>query len=138
MSYAGDLTPTEAWAFRLENPDAVLVDVRTVAEWETVGIPDLSSLERLVVFDEWVQAPSGTPNPTFLAELEEAGLAAGGGRPVVFLCRAGQRSIGAATAATAAGLGPAYNVLAGFEGVPDASGRRSGGWKSEGLPWGTR
>ena len=138
MSYAGDLTPTEAWAFLLENPDAVLIDVRTVAEWETVGIPDLSSLERLVVFDEWVRAPAGTPNPTFLAELEEAGLAAGGGRPVVFLCRAGQRSIGAATAATAAGLGPAYNVLAGFEGVPDASGRRSGGWKAESLPWGTR
>ncbi len=60
--------------------------------------------------------PAG-PNPRFLDQLVESGLTPGDERPVVFLCRSGQRSIGAARAATAAGLGPSYNVLEGFEGA---------------------
>ena len=46
MSYAGDITPEQAWTILRENPDAVLVDVRTDAEWRFVGVPDLSSLDR--------------------------------------------------------------------------------------------
>jgi rhodanese-related sulfurtransferase len=38
MSYAGDLTPQEAWA-KLEQ-GAILVDVRTEGEWAHIGIPD--------------------------------------------------------------------------------------------------
>ena len=42
----------------------------------------------------------------------------------------------AADALTAAGLGPAYNILDGFEGGFDAAGHRSvSGWKNAGLPW---
>mgnify|MGYP003511374629 CR=1 FL=1 len=42
----------------------------------------------------------------------------------------------AAEALTAAGLGPAYRILAGFEGGFDAAGHRSvSGWKNVGLPW---
>ncbi|MDQ1305765.1 MAG: Rhodanese-like protein, partial [Actinomycetota bacterium] len=29
MSYAGDITPADSWTLLNENPDAVLVDVRT-------------------------------------------------------------------------------------------------------------
>lgn len=135
-SYAGDLTPEQAWALLEENPEAVLVDVRTRAEWAYVGIPDATSLGRDAVLDEWVSFPSGAPNPGFVAELERAGLAEGDGRPIVFLCRSGQRSIGAAKAATAAGLGPAYNVLDGFEGGLDGEGHRGAtGWRAVGLPW---
>ena len=37
---------------------------------------------------------------------------------------------------TAAGLGPAYNILDGFEGGHDADGHRTvSGWKNAGLPW---
>ena len=46
MSYAGDITPQEAWKLLSDNPEAVLVDVRTDAEWRFVGVPDLSSLGR--------------------------------------------------------------------------------------------
>ena len=46
VSYAGDLTPEQAWELLRENPDAVLVDVRTDAEWKYVGVPDVSSLGR--------------------------------------------------------------------------------------------
>ena len=44
------------------------------------------------------------------------------GRPVYLLCRSGVRSRAAAEALTAAGLGPAFNVLEGFEGPHDARG----------------
>ena len=58
------------------------------------------------------------------------------GRPVVFLCRSGNRSIGAAEAATEAGIAPSYNVLDGFEGNLDEHKHRGGtGWKAVGLPW---
>ena len=53
VSYAGDITPLEAWKLLSDNPDAVLVDVRTDAEWRFVGVPDLSSLGREVVYIEW-------------------------------------------------------------------------------------
>lgn len=134
MSYAGDLTPREAWTLLEEHPEAVLVDVRTDAEWERVGVPDVAPLGRQALFVEWIRLPHHQRNPDFLGELEGAGLAPGDERPVVFLCRSGNRSIAAAEAATAAGLGPAYNVLEGFEGL----GAPGTGWRGAGLPWSRR
>lgn len=135
MSYAGDLTPQQAWDLLDATPDAVLVDVRTVGEWQQIGVPDISPLDgdREVVFTEWATAFG--PNPRFLDQLAEAGLVPGDGRPVIFLCRSGNRSIGAAVDATAAGFGPSYNVLEGFEGDTDHSGARTvNGWRLRGLP----
>ena len=138
MSYAGDITPLEAWKILTDNPQAVLVDVRTEAEWRFVGVPDLSSLGREVVYIEW-NTTDGKRNADFLSELQDripAADAAEGARPVVFLCRSGNRSIGAAEAATEAGIAPSYNVLDGFEGHLDADGHRGGvGWRAIGLPW---
>lgn len=132
MSYAGDITPQQAWQLLRDNPDAVLVDVRTDAEWRFVGVPDLSELGREVTYIEWNRF-DGHRNNDFVADLASAGIAAG---PVVFLCRSGNRSIGAAEAATAAGIAPSYNVLEGFEGDLDEQGHRGvGGWRTGGLPW---
>ncbi|BBY18036.1 rhodanese-like domain-containing protein [Mycolicibacterium litorale] len=134
MSYAGDITPEEAWQLLDDNPDAVLVDCRTDAEWRFVGVPDLSALSRDVVFIEWNRT-DGTRNPGFVDDLQAAGITPGE-RPVVFLCRSGNRSIGAAEAATAAGIGPSYNILDGFEGDLDEQKHRGRtGWKAVGLPW---
>ena len=133
MSYAGDITPEQAWELLSTDPEASLVDVRTHAEWSYVGVPDISSLDKPTAFVEWVGYPDGAKNENFVDEVRAAGVERG---PVVFLCRSGQRSIGAAEAATAAGLGPAYNVLDGFEGATDAEGHRgSAGWRAVGLPW---
>lgn len=133
MSYAGDITPQESWKVLSDNPDAVLVDVRTEAEWNWVGVPDLSGLGREVVFVQWTTANGRNEN--FVADLIAAGITPGD-RPVVFLCRSGNRSISAAEAATAAGIAPSYNVLDGFEGQLDAEGHRgSTGWRADGLPW---
>jgi rhodanese-related sulfurtransferase len=136
VSYAGDITPLQAWKLLSDNPQAVLVDVRTDAEWRFVGVPDLSSLGRDVVYVEWNKS-NGQHNNSFLAELQDKIPAAGEGeRPVVFLCRSGNRSIGAAEVATEAGLTPSYNVLDGFEGQLDVHGHRGEtGWRAVGLPW---
>ncbi|PVU82717.1 sulfurtransferase [Cellulomonas sp. WB94] len=134
--YAGDLTPQQAWDVLAADERAVLVDVRTDAEWRYVGVPDTSSLGRRPALIEWVTYPSGLPNPYFVASLAAAGLAPGDERPVLFLCRSGVRSVAAATAATAAGFGPAYNVLQGFEGDVGPDGHRGAhGWRAAGLPW---
>jgi len=134
VSYAGDITPEEAWKMLNEDPDAVLVDVRTAAEWKFVGVPDLSGLGRDVVYIEWNRT-DGTRNENFIDDLEAAGVTPGE-RPVIFLCRSGNRSIATAEAATAAGIGPSYNVLDGFEGNLDEHKHRGGtGWRAVGLPW---
>ncbi|OBI43688.1 sulfurtransferase [Mycobacterium kyorinense] len=134
MSYAGDITPQQAWQLLSENPEAVLVDVRTDAEWRFVGMADLSSLGRDVVYIEWNRV-DGTRNEDFVAELLDR-VPARDDRPVVFLCRSGNRSIGAAEAATEAGIAPSYNVLDGFEGHLDEAGHRGmTGWRAIGLPW---
>ena len=133
MSYAGDITPQESWKLLNDNADAVLVDVRTDAEWTWVGVPDLSSLGRDVVSVQWMTAAGRNQN--FVADLIAAGVTPGE-RPVIFLCRSGNRSIPAAQTATAAGIAPAYNMLEGFEGQLDANGHRGvTGWRAEGLPW---
>jgi rhodanese-related sulfurtransferase len=134
VSYAGDITPRQAWDLLHDDPTAVLVDCRTEAEWRWVGVADISSLGRDVVFVEWNSA-DGRHNDGFVDELAAKGVTAGE-RPVVFLCRSGNRSIGAAEAATAAGIAPSYNVLDGFEGNLDEQRHRGGtGWRAVGLPW---
>ncbi len=133
MSYAGDVTPAEAFAAASEE-DALLVDVRTRAEWTYVGVPDLAASGHRVAFVEWSTFPDGRVNERFVDDVRAAGHAPG--RPVYLICRSGVRSVAAATALTAAGLGPAYNVLEGFEGPHDAQGHRTvAGWKNAGLPW---
>jgi len=131
MPYAGDVTPHDAWDQLTIDPGTVLVDVRTVEEWREIGVPDSPSDDKPVRFVEW--ATHAGPNPTFLAELEAAGVPKDA--TVLFMCRSGGRSIAAAEAATAAGWTSSYNVLQGFEGDFDAFGGRSvNGWLNAGLP----
>jgi len=44
MGYAGDVNPSDAYVELQADPLAVLVDVRTNAEWSYVGLPDLSPI----------------------------------------------------------------------------------------------
>jgi len=134
MSHAGDVTPAEAYAAVSGPEAALLVDVRTRAEWTYVGVPVVEGAHHDVLFVEWSTFPDGRVNARFVDELRAAGV--GPGRPVYLLCRSGVRSRAAAETLTAAGLGPAFNVLEGFEGPHDAEGHRTvAGWKVAGLPW---
>ena len=137
--YAGDLELTAAWALLASDPVAQLVDVRTVAEWSFVGLPDLSPLAREPHRVEWQGYPSMQINPNFVTDtagrLEAAG--AGPDTPILFLCRSGARSRAAAAAMTRAGFQKAFNIAGGFEGDIDDEGHRGriNGWKAIGLPW---
>ena len=137
--YAGDLLPDEAWAMLKRRPAAQLVDVRTTAEWNFVGLPDLSSLGRTVHLVEWQDFPSMALNPDFVASTAQRLEAGGAGKetPVLLLCRSGARSRSAAIALTKAGYAQAFNIAGGFEGDADAAGHRgvTNGWKATGLPW---
>ncbi len=131
--YAGDLSVADAWALLKSDPKARLVDVRTTAEWNFVGIPDLSALGRDVALVQWQVFPTMQVNPGFVAEVVGADKDA----PVLFLCRSGARSRAAAIAMTQAGYTKAYNIAGGFEGDLDGERHRGGknGWKAAGLPW---
>lgn len=137
--YAGDVTPQDAWAALGSDASAVLVDVRTVAEWSFVGVPDLGRLGKRAVFQEWQSYPSMQVDGGFVDQVAAALTAAGAGAdaPVYFLCRSGARSQAAAAAMTAAGYGNCFNIEGGFEGPLDAARHRgaTGGWKAAGLPW---
>ena len=134
-SYAGDISPKEAWDILEKDPKAVLVDVRTHAEWAYVGLPDVSSLGKDLKMISWVLFPKGEINSEFIDDLEDQ--VPDRDATVLFLCWSGVRSIAAAQAATQAGYAKSFNILTGFEGDKDGAQHRGtvGGWKVAGLPW---
>jgi Rhodanese-related sulfurtransferase len=134
-SYAGDISPMQAWELLSTDQRAVLIDVRTQAEWTYVGVPDLGQLGRKPLFLPWMFFPSMQVNPEFQTQLESVGLDPD--TPLIFICRSGARSRSAAIAMTARGYSRCYNIETGFEGDPDTSRHRGrvSGWKVDGLPW---
>ena len=134
VGHAGDVSPEQAMVILQDDSSAVLVDVRTTAEWENVGVPDLSSIGKQPLLIEWAVAPAMARNPRFAedltAELQRRG--AGPDTPLLFLCRSGARSGAAAQAMTERGFLKSYNVAGGFEGAP-AQGLP--GWRKAGHPW---
>ncbi|MEM1138611.1 MAG: rhodanese-like domain-containing protein [Pseudomonadota bacterium] len=138
--YAGDISPQETWDGLTKNDKAQLIDVRTMAEWTFVGLPDLSALGREPILLEWQGFPSMQENESFAqtlsAELAKRG--ADQSTPLYFICRSGGRSRAAAIAMTREGYGACFNVITGFEGDLDNDKHRgtTAGWKADGLPWG--
>jgi rhodanese-related sulfurtransferase len=128
LSYAGGLTPRDAWAL-VQQGHAVLVDVRSAEERKFVGhVPDS-------VHVAWATGTSLTRNPRFVRELEAK--VGDKHRRVLLLCRSGKRSAQALEVARKAGFTRVSNVLEGFEGERDAQGQRGhqDGWRFHGLPW---
>jgi len=130
-----DISPRDSYEALKSDPDAILVDVRTDAEWNFVGIPDLSGAGKQPVLIPWQLYPSMQVNGAFIEHLRRAG--ATPLSKLHFLCRSGARSLAAAQAAQAAGFPNSYNVADGFEGPVDAEGHRGqvAGWKASELPW---
>ena len=135
-------TPLETWAGLKTITDAVLVDVRTKAEWSFIGTPDLNALGKQVILQEWKQYPDMSVNESFVAGLLEH---FGGAAPakIYFMCRSGVRSMQAAVTMTEAlsakgQTSQCVNVLEGFEGDLDPDQHRGiiNGWKVRGLAWG--
>jgi rhodanese-related sulfurtransferase len=133
--------PGEVWEALSADPSALLVDVRTRAEWTFVGLPDLSPLGRETLCVEWLTFPAMAPNPAF-ADTVARRVEETGARAVYFLCRSGARSQAAAETMQARFDAEersvrCVNVIEGFEGDLDPDSRRGrlNGWKAQGLPW---
>ena len=137
--YSGDIPVADAWSDLASKPDATLIDVRTAAEWNYVGAPDLDTIGKATHFIAWNDLPSGHVPADFSARLRVELVIAGISveAPLYFICRSGQRSRNAAIAATAAGHLHCFNVMDGFEGGLDPDGHRGtdGSWKAAELPW---
>ena len=120
--------PKEAYDFLGHNPDAVLVDCRSEIEFLFVGHP--SGAHHVA----WNDGPDWAVNPHFVGQVKKI---ASMNRPVVLICRSGQRSVDAGVALEQAGFGDVINVLEGFEGPLDLHHQRSriSGWRKDGLPW---
>lgn len=135
QTYAGDVNPDAAWQMLSEDPNAVLLDVRTDAEWAYVGLPDVGSLGKQTVCVEWQTFPAMDVNPSFAEDVMAQGVSKDS--TLLIICRSGQRSRHAAIALTSVGYRTCYNVGEGFEGDCDAAKHRGSvsGWKVRGLPW---
>lgn len=130
-----NVAPRDVWEALTCDPRARLVDCRTDAEWNFVGVPDLAATGRELVLVPWQNYPAMAVNAGFVDHLRQAGL--GPENRLYFICRSGVRSLAAARAAVAAGFAESFNVADGFEGPVNAAGHRGtlAGWKAEGLPW---
>lgn len=125
------LLPQQAWQFLQERPDTVFVDVRMEVESLYVGRPPG------VVNIAWYEYPDMVPHPAQFVQAVEREAQGDKSRPVLLICRSGQRTRDAGQALEAAGFTDVAHVLHGFEGELDDSFKRSSlsGWRFEGLPW---
>jgi len=135
--YAGDVTCSDAWQALQSDASAVLVDVRTQVEWQLIGKPDLSSLDKEPVYLQWVTMQGRNENfmDELQAEFEQRGI--GKDTPLYFMCQSGGRSKMSAMDCTALGFTKCYNLAEGFEGDLDEHQHRNSvsGWKVAGWPW---
>lgn len=133
-----DVPVEEVWVRLVEDAGAVLIDVRTRAEWTFVGLPDLKAIGKRVLTVEWQTYPEGT-DAGFADRMTKALDAAGATKDneLFFICRSGARSRLAAEAMAHAGYRRCRNVADGFEGPLDADRHRGqvAGWKAAGLAW---
>ena len=130
-----NVSPETTWQALLRDPAAQMIDVRTDAEWNFVGLADLSQANKAPALIPWQIFPSMQVNTQFVENVKAAGLSPE--NKIYFLCRSGVRSLAAAQACAAAGFAHVYNIADGFEGPVDAQGHRGtvAGWKASNLPW---
>ena len=124
-----NMHPQQAWNLLQQNNKAVLIDVRTAAEYTFVGHPVGA------VHIPWKETPDWQINAQFVATVIQN--VPERNTPILLLCRSGQRSLDAAKALEEAGYQALINIEDGFEGPLDNDKHRNqlGGWRFCGLPW---
>lgn len=130
------ISPKQAWQIILDEPRAVIIDVRSNMEFLFIGHP------KGAINVAWIDEPDWKINPHFVAEVRKVMLGGischeGDCAPVVLICRSGKRSLEAGELLVKEGFTSVYNVADGFEGDLDDNHHRSttAGWRYEGLPW---
>jgi len=109
----------EAYRLVLVSPaDTFIIDVRTHAEYELVGHPDM---------------PNGVPNINFVSDVEERFTK---DTTLLIICRSGHRAETAAWQLLKEGFTKLFFITDSFEGTLDKDGCFTvNGWKNCGLPY---
>lgn len=124
------LFPKEAAQFLRDHSDALFIDCRSEMEYRFAGHP--VGAQQV----SWNDGPGWEINPRFVAEVTS--IADGRyDRPVVLICRTGDRSVAAGEALEEAGFSNVATVMYGCEGDVGPELRRGevNGWRFDGLPW---
>lgn len=143
------LTAKEAGAMKQSlGNKSLLIDIRTPAEIEYVGIADVTDANIPYMTDDygvWDDKKSRfmmSPNSGFLTKVSDLAAKAGLDKTatIIVTCRSGDRSAPATNLLTNAGYTNVYSVVDGFEGDlakdgPNKGRRAVNGWKNAGLPW---
>jgi rhodanese-related sulfurtransferase len=125
-----NLIPKDAAQFLQHNPDALFIDCRSDMEFRFAGHP-IGALNVA-----WNDGPGWAINPNFINDVKR--LAADTcDRPVVLICRSGERSAEAGKALESSGFSKVCTVRYGFEGDVGPNHQRGSvnGWRFDGLPW---
>lgn len=125
------LEPKQAQKFIAEHPDALFIDCRSEMEFLFVGHPAGA------LHVAWNDGPDWEVNPHFVGQVKKLAGTNHTTRPILLICRSGNRSQEAGEALERHGFTRVYNVKHGFEGELDAQHHRNSvaGWRHDGLPW---
>ncbi len=125
------LEPKAAYEFLQQNPEAVFIDVRSESEFMFVGHP----VGAMMV--PWYDGAEWELNPHFVGQVKKIAGANFANRPIVLICRSGNRTREAGEELEKHGFRRVINVLHGFEGELDEHHHRNSksGWRVDGLPW---
>ena len=143
------LTAKDAYKMKSENPDVLLVDVRSRAEIAFLGMPQISDANIPYMmaddWDTWNEKKKNfklTPNSGFLLSMEELLSSKGASKEtkIIVMCRSGSRSAKATNLLAKGGYKNVFTIVDGFEGDKAKEGKLKGqrvvnGWKNSGLPW---
>ena len=143
-NWVDQVEPEQAYRTLVQNKKSYLVDVRSAAEWNFVGIPDCKDFKNEVLLFEWATYPGMVTRKNFSEELSKE-IDLDGAEKIYFLCRSGVRSLLAAKDVSSflklnsENDDPSrvcVNIRYGFEGdLIDSHRGVANGWKKSGLPW---
>ena len=117
-----------------ENPEAVLIDVRTSAENKYVGLHETS------ILIPWFDKPDLNSDPSALWKAVNIHLSDRSdilSTELILICRSGFRSNEALKCLQSNGFTCVSHVASGFEGDLDENDHRGNlnGWRNDGMPW---
>ena len=134
MKYKRNLLPKMAVDRLNENPEAVLIDVRTSAEYKYVGFPENS------ILIPWFDEPDLNSDPSAFCKAVNNHLSDRSdilSTELILICRSGFRSNEALKCLQSNGFTCVSHVASGFEGDLDENDHRGNlnGWRNDGMPW---
>ncbi len=143
------LTAEEAHQMKMEQSDALFIDVRTRAEVAFLGMPSSADANIPYVladdFSTWSDKKKTfkfPANSEFQMAVDNLVAAKGLKKDskIIVMCRSGSRSAKAANLLAKTGYTNVYTVVDGYEGDKAKEGNHKGqrvvnGWKNAGLPW---